>query len=81
MFLNKAARRIVDISGNGAYDAKDCYKAIRIKRAAAVLHSACDVILEILSWVVFMLVYYILTSLDMSFIPRKVRTNLVTRHM
>lgn len=35
--LKQIRRRIAEISGDGAYDTKDCYEAIRIKRAVALI--------------------------------------------
>lgn len=35
--LKQTHRRIVEISGDGAYDTRLCYKAIRIKRAAPLI--------------------------------------------
>ncbi|MGV3002805.1 IS5 family transposase [Vibrio sp. E150_018] len=35
--LKQTRRKIAEISGDGAYDTKDCYEAIRIKRAVALI--------------------------------------------
>ncbi len=35
--LKQTRRKIVEISGDGAYDTKACYEAIRIKRAVALI--------------------------------------------
>ncbi len=35
--LKQKRRRIIEISGDGAYDTRDCYDAIRFKRAVPLL--------------------------------------------
>ncbi|MGR5069127.1 MULTISPECIES: IS5 family transposase [Vibrio] len=35
--LKQTGRRIIEISGDGAYDTRDCHAAIRIKRAVALI--------------------------------------------
>ncbi|MBT2979572.1 transposase, partial [Vibrio anguillarum] len=35
--LKQTRRKIVEISGDGAYDTKDCYEAIRRKQADALI--------------------------------------------
>ncbi|WP_324253005.1 transposase, partial [Vibrio parahaemolyticus] len=35
--LKQTRRRIIEISGDGAYDTRDCHYAIRFKRAAPLI--------------------------------------------
>lgn len=51
--LKQTRRKILEISGDGAYDTRNCHKAIQIKRAVALIpprereqHSGNEVIQE-----------------------------------
>ena len=45
--LKQTRRRIAEISGDGAYDTRLCYEAIRIKRAAPLILGVLLIELEL----------------------------------